>query len=142
MVFSLSIDFNKEGSLSSLISPLIKHYQSTILGFSKPLTSTTFTLHRVLGRDWLSTRFAVAGATFMNEFAQYAMQALPLKRHTRQRVTEFDFTQQHRRLHNLYEFIPQGDVCIKDHNNPFHTLNKQKKNMRKMLMNVNDIILS
>ncbi len=44
-----------------------------------------------LGRDWLSTQSAVAGVTFMNEFAPYAMQALPLKRRTRQTLTEFDY---------------------------------------------------
>ncbi len=61
-----------------------------ILEQGKPLTSATFTQHRifycvarVLGCDWLSTRSAVAGATFMNEFAPYAMQAPPLKRRTR-----------------------------------------------------------
>ena len=42
-----------------------------------------------LGHDWLSTRSAVAGATFINEFALYAMHALPLKRRIRQRFTEF-----------------------------------------------------
>ncbi len=36
-------------------------------------------------------RSAVAGATFMNEFVLYAMQAPPLKRRTRQRFTEFDY---------------------------------------------------
>ncbi len=45
-----------------------------------------------LGRDWLSTGSAVAGATFMNEFAPYAMQAQPLKRRTHQRFTEFDYS--------------------------------------------------
>ncbi len=45
-----------------------------------------------LGRDWLSTQSAVAGVTFMNEFAPYAMQAPPLKRRTRQRFTEFDYS--------------------------------------------------
>ncbi len=45
-----------------------------------------------LGRDWLSTRFAVAGATFKNELAPYMMQASPLKRRTRQRFTEFDYS--------------------------------------------------
>ena len=40
------------------------------------------------GRDWLSMRPAVAGATFMNEFAPYAP---PLKRRNRQRFTEFDY---------------------------------------------------
>ena len=53
-----------------------------------------------MGRDWLSTRSAVAGATFMNEFAPYAIQAPPLKRRTRQRFTEIDYSC---RL-NLYKF--------------------------------------
>ena len=44
-----------------------------------------------LGRDWLSTRSAVHGATFLNEFAPYTMQAPPLKRPTQQRFTEFDY---------------------------------------------------
>ena len=64
--------------------------------FSKSFTSATFTLHRILvhcthlGLDWLSTQSAAAaGATFMNEFAPFAMQAPPLKRRTRQRFTEF-----------------------------------------------------
>ncbi len=35
-------------------------------------------------------RPAVARATFINEFAPYAMQAPPLKRRTRQRFTEID----------------------------------------------------
>ena len=48
-------------------------------------------LYAILGRDWLSTRSAVAGAPFMNEFAAYTIQALPLKRRTRQRFTEFDY---------------------------------------------------
>ncbi len=45
-----------------------------------------------MGRDWLWTWSAVAGATFMNEIAPYAMQAPPLKRRTRQRFTEFDYS--------------------------------------------------
>ncbi len=45
-----------------------------------------------LGRDGLSTQSAVAGATFMNKFAPYAMQAPPLKRRTHQWFTEFDFS--------------------------------------------------
>ena len=44
-----------------------------------------------LGRDWLSTG-SVAGTTFMNEFLPYAMQAPPLKRRTRQKFTEFDYS--------------------------------------------------
>ena len=36
-------------------------------------------------------RSAVAGATFIIEFAPYAMQGPPLKRHTHQRLTEFDY---------------------------------------------------
>ena len=70
-----------------------------ILELSKPLTRATFTQHRVillrcthLGRDWLLTRSAVAGATFMNEFAPYAMQAPPFNRRTGQRFTEFDYS--------------------------------------------------
>ncbi len=51
-----------------------------------------FTACTHLGRDWLSTRPAVAGGTFMNEFKPYAMQAPPLKRRTRQRFTEFDYS--------------------------------------------------
>ncbi len=47
-----------------------------------------------LGRDWLSTRSAVTGATFMNEFAPYAMQAPPLKRRTRQRFTWLLYTEE------------------------------------------------
>ena len=64
---------------------------STIPEFSKPLTSVTFTLSRILlhcthlGCDWPSMRSA-----FMNEFTPYAMQAPPLKRHTHQRFREFD----------------------------------------------------
>ncbi len=34
---------------------------------------------------------AVAGETFMNEFAPYVMEAPPLKRRTRQRFTEFNY---------------------------------------------------
>ena len=45
-----------------------------------------------LGRDWLSTRSAVAGVTFMNAFMPYVMQAPPLKRHTSQRFTEFGYS--------------------------------------------------
>ncbi len=37
-----------------------------------------FTALHALGSHWLLTRSAVAGATFMNEFAPYAIQALPL----------------------------------------------------------------
>ena len=69
-----------------------------VIKFSKPVTSATFILYiayftalHALGRDWLSMRSAVAGATFMNEFAPYAMQAPPFKRRTRQRFTEIDY---------------------------------------------------
>ena len=44
-----------------------------------------------LGCDWLSMRSTVAGVTFMNGFAPYAMQAPPLKRRTRKRFTEIDY---------------------------------------------------
>ncbi len=62
-----------------------------------------------MGRDWLSTRPADAGVTFMSEFAPYAMQALPLKTHTRQRFTEFDNTPVHIWLAH---FSPTQYVCI------------------------------
>ena len=45
-----------------------------------------------LGRDWLSKQSAVAGPTFMNEFASYAKQAPPFKRRIRQRFTDIDYT--------------------------------------------------
>ncbi len=55
-----------------------------------------------LGRDWLSMRSAVAGETFMNEFAPYAMQVLPLNRRTRQRFTEFDYSEVTRKAQPQY----------------------------------------
>ncbi len=42
-----------------------------------------------MGRDWLPMRSAVDGASIMNEFAPYAMQAPPVKRRTRQRFAKF-----------------------------------------------------
>ncbi len=54
-----------------------------------------------LSHDWLSTRSAVAGATFVNEFVPNAMQAPPLKRRTRQRFTEFDFYDPQNHLHKI-----------------------------------------
>ena len=44
-----------------------------------------------VGHDWLLTHSSVAGATFMNEFVPYTMQALPLMRRIRQRVTVIDY---------------------------------------------------
>ena len=52
---------------------------------------TYFTALHDFGRDWLSMRSAVAGATSMNEFGPYAMQAPSLKRRTHQRFTEFNY---------------------------------------------------
>ncbi len=79
----------------------LTHYYTiincTIIKFSKPLTSATFTLHHIFYCvAWLSTRSAVAGATLMNEFAPYTMQApQELKRRTRQRFTKIDCAQRH-----------------------------------------------
>ncbi len=91
-----------------------------IIKFSKPLTSVTFYSASCIllrcrhwGQDWLSTLSAVAGATFMNEFAPYAMQAPPLKRCTRQRFTEFDYSyNQNALVLRYYWFTNKTDVCI------------------------------
>ena len=59
------------------------------------MTSATFTIHclfqrKALGRGCLPTPLSIAGVTFMNEFAPYAMQAPPLKKSTHQRFTVID----------------------------------------------------
>ncbi len=84
--------------------------ENTIVKFCKPLTSTTFSIHCVFHQiahtgPWLAA--SVAGVSFINEFASYAMnefasnvmQALPLNRHTRQRFTVIDYNSQILRIY-------------------------------------------
>ena len=98
---------------------------SSVINFSKPLTSATNAnfhntsrislLCNTLGRDWLLMQSSVAGATFLNEFGPYAMQALPLVRRTCQRFTGIDYNWQTQVLHSaLINNIQQKQYIIND----------------------------
>ena len=51
----------------------------------------------------------------MNEFGPYAMQAPPLKRHTRQRFIEFDYNRVGNHIDHKYFMVDQ-DMQIVDYN--------------------------